>query len=203
MPSKKRSLLAASGAGGDSLYAEDVFSTYLYTGTGAARSIVNGIDLDGEGGLVWMKARSSSSSHSLIDTARGGTKQLKSDNANAEVTSAQNITAFNSNGFSLGDSSQINANTVDYCSWTFRKAKKFFDVVTYTGTGVANNVAHNLGSAPGMIIVKQVNGTESWNVYHESMGNNALIYLNYTDGKYQPNTNWNNTSPRTSSGSFS
>ena len=198
MPSKKRSLLAASGAGGDSLYAEDVFSTYLYTGTGAARSIVNGIDLDGEGGLVWMKARSSSSSHSLIDTARGGTKQLKSDNANAEVTSAQNITAFNSNGFSLGDSSQINANTINYCSWTFRKAEKFFDVVTWTGNATAGRqIPHSLGSTPGFIITKRRDGIDNWKCYHvgnPSPAEDHVIELDNTNAAGNEAI-WNDTAP--------
>jgi hypothetical protein len=46
---------AAAGQGGDKLYVEDVFSTYLYTGNGSTQTITNGIDLDGEGGLVWFK----------------------------------------------------------------------------------------------------------------------------------------------------
>jgi hypothetical protein len=36
-------------------YVEDVFSTYLYTGNGSTQTITNGIDLDGEGGMVWIK----------------------------------------------------------------------------------------------------------------------------------------------------
>ena len=40
-------------------YIEDVFSTYLYTGNGSTQTITNGIDLAGEGGLVWIKKRDS------------------------------------------------------------------------------------------------------------------------------------------------
>ena len=55
MPSNKKLLQAAAGsAGGDPLYVEDVFSTYLYDGNGSTQTITNGIDLDGEGGLVWL-----------------------------------------------------------------------------------------------------------------------------------------------------
>jgi hypothetical protein len=50
-------LLAAAGnAGGDPVYVDDVFSTYLYDGTGSSLEINNGMDLSGEGGLVWIKA---------------------------------------------------------------------------------------------------------------------------------------------------
>jgi hypothetical protein len=45
---------AAAGQGGDKLYVEDVFSTYLYKGNGSTQTITNGIDLDGEGGMVWL-----------------------------------------------------------------------------------------------------------------------------------------------------
>ena len=69
MATKKKMLQAAAGqaggAGGAVLNVEDVFSTYLYEGTGAAQTITNGIDLAGEGGLVWIKARTDGSSHSL------------------------------------------------------------------------------------------------------------------------------------------
>jgi hypothetical protein len=51
---------AAAGIGGAvaGAYIEDVFSTYLYTGNGSTQTITNGIDLDGEGGMVWTKSRS-------------------------------------------------------------------------------------------------------------------------------------------------
>ena len=51
--------LLQQGAGGGLAknYIEDVFSTFLYTGDGTSRSINNGIDLAGKGGLVWIKAR--------------------------------------------------------------------------------------------------------------------------------------------------
>jgi hypothetical protein len=52
-------LQAAAGAAGaaEGAYIEDVFSTYLYTGNGSTQTITNGIDLAGEGGMVWIKRR--------------------------------------------------------------------------------------------------------------------------------------------------
>ena len=51
----KKLIQAAAGAGGESVYVEDVFSTYVYEGSNAARTIDNGIALSDEGGLVWLK----------------------------------------------------------------------------------------------------------------------------------------------------
>ena len=97
-----KALTAAAGnAGSDPLYAEDVFSTYLYDGTGAAHTITNGIDLDGEGGLTWIKTRNTGTSawHSLSDTERGAGNILRSDLTNAQNFDTAEFTSFNSNGF--------------------------------------------------------------------------------------------------------
>ena len=58
MSGASKKLMGTTAAGGGPLAIEDVFSTYLYTGTSVARTITNGIDLAGEGGLVWLKWRS-------------------------------------------------------------------------------------------------------------------------------------------------
>jgi len=165
------------GAGGNTqgipLSVEDVFSTFLYKGNGSAQTITNNIDLSGEGGLVWAKQRTGSSSqHALFDTENGTLKALASSN-NAALATETSVTAFNSNGFSLAAFN--NTNNEDYVSWTFRKAPKFFDVVTYTGDGQAGRtVSHSLGSAPGMIIVKCTSsGSTIWPVYHRGVNNGS------------------------------
>ena len=161
---------AAGASGGDPVYVDDVFSTHLYDGNGGSQSINNGIDLAGEGGLVWMKRRSGTDSHILMDTLRPN-KVLRSNNNAAEVNTTTTITSFNANGFSLGNPSQsgVNDNGEDIVSWSFRKAKGFFDVVTYTGNGSDRDISHSLGSEPGSIWIKRTDATESWIVYHRSL----------------------------------
>jgi hypothetical protein len=182
-----KALTAAAGnAGGESLYVEDVFSTYLYTGTSTSpNTITNGIDLDGEGGLVWLKTRTAGFSHTLFDTERGVNKELYSDDAGAEG-SGTSLTAFNSDGFTLGTTSILyNSSSYNYASWTFRKAEKFFDVVTYTGNGVAGReISHNLGSAPAVIIIKSVSFANNW-LYNHNFGASGydLLYLDLTNAK--------------------
>lgn len=169
---------SGSGGGGAGGYVDDVFSTYVYTGTGADQDIENGIDLDGEGGLVWVKGRDQAFAHFLCDTERGPNNKLETQSASGEAFKAS-ISAFNSNGFSL-DASSLETNSAgppspgDYASWTFRKAKNFFDVVTYTGDGNAEQVVpHNLGANIGMVIIKQTAGgvdpstSTAWGVWHK------------------------------------
>jgi hypothetical protein len=161
--SKLAAVLGSSGNPGPKLYAEDVFSTYTYTGNGSSQSINNGIDLAGKGGLVWIKGRDIATEHNWVDTARGVNKQIRSDTTGAEITDSTSINAFNSNGFSMGSYAKINVNGNTYVSWTFRKAPKFFDIVTYTGDGTSGRqIPHNLGIGTGVVVIKAFNSTSNW-----------------------------------------
>jgi hypothetical protein len=194
-----KALTAAAGNAGESLYVEDVFSTYLYTGNGTSQTITNGIDLDGEGGLVWLQGRTSATGSRLDDTERPLNDHLRTFSTEAPLTYSV-FSSLNSNGFSLVDSN-MNSSGADYVSWTFRKAEKFFDVVTYTGDGVAGRtVAHNLGSIPACMIVKRTNAAQGWAVYHVGMDatnpENWMMRLNATNARFDLTpSRWNDTAP--------
>jgi hypothetical protein len=182
--------MGAAGAAGEKTYVEDVFSTYLYIGNGSTQTITNDIDLAGEGGLVWTKNRSSAVGHSLIDTVRGLRYQLDSASTSSgddlgTNPSFQAITAFNADGYNLGAdgfAQRVNQSGENYASWTFRKAPKFFDVVTYTGDGTNNRqIPHNLGSTPGFIILKKASTTGFWICYHRSLASGDYLVLNLTN----------------------
>ena len=195
MLGKQLTQAAAGSAAGEALYVDDVFSTYLYEGTSSTQSINNGVDLSGEGGLVWIKVRDTTDNHLLYDTERGATKQLISNSSNSQSTESR-FSSFNSNGFTVTtNDNEINQTVYDYASWTFRKAPGFFDVVTYTGNDAASqSVAHNLGSVPGMVVVKDL-GTNSWYVYHRSEGAGKYGVLNSTAAFTSSTVIWGNTTP--------
>jgi len=205
--SNNKLLIGASGGGSDPINVEDVFSTFLYEGNGGTQTINNGIDIAGEGGLVWIKNRDADDTHVLTDTVRGATKILQTPTAAAEATDDDTITAFNSTGFALGDDVKVNTNNESYCAWTFRKNPKFFDIVTYTGTGSTQNISHNLGAVPAVIIVKSLSSPyRGWSVYHKDAsptGNpqNGRVSLNTNSQWYEPPAIavfanlWNQTAP--------
>jgi hypothetical protein len=182
-----KKLMGTTAAGGGFTAIEDVFSTYLYTGTGSALTITNGIDLAGEGGLVWIKSRTSTSSNWLMDTERGmngAAAFLSSNTSNAAYAASSNGLTPNSNGFShVSGNPDLNGSGTDYASWTFRKAPRFFDVVTYTGDGTTNRaIPHNLGTTVGSIIIKCTSsaGTD-WVVWHRGLGDTDFLRLNLTN----------------------
>lgn len=195
----KKLLQAAAGAGGEALYVEDVFSTYLYTGDGTNPHVItNGINLADEGGLIWTKARDSVSiDNVLVDTERATGWLVSNSNAAAGGTSTAYL-SFNTDGYNIDNAfNNWNGTTIgDYASWTFRKAEKFFDVVTWSGNDTVRTIPHNLGSTPAVIIIKKTTTGQSWIVYHESLGPTKSIFLEQSAAE---NTNgslfFNNTAP--------
>lgn len=183
-------LMSALSGAEEKLYVDDVFSTYLYTGNSSAQTINNGIDLAGKGGLVWIKSRSNAYSNLLYDTNRGALNALFSETTDSAFTQTGSLTSFNSSGFNLGSNVGVNQANATYTSWNFRRAAKFFDVVTYTGNGAVggNNsqvINHSLGVTPGMIVVKASSAAgTNWVVWHKNLTNTYYILrLNTTDAQ--------------------
>lgn len=171
-------------------YIEDVFSTYLYSGNSGTLTINNGIDLAGKGGLIWFKGRSGSGgtwSHALFDTARGANLALATNLSNGNLNWSGSLSSFGSAGFTLGTDSAGVTNTSgnNYASWAFRKAEKFFDIVTYTGDGTNyRNIPHNLKSTPGCIILKHTSANgNNWRIWHRSLTPGYMLAFT-TDGQY-------------------
>ena len=159
-------MLLGVGAVAKKTYVDDVFSTDVYLGNATNnRSIVNNIDLATEGGLVFLKKRGNSAGWISCDTVTGANKQLEPNTAAAQTnltgTESNYLTAFNTNGFVIGDANKVNEHSgMEHASWTFRKAPGFFDVVTYTGNSSdTQTISHSLGCVPGLIIVKRTNDT--------------------------------------------
>jgi hypothetical protein len=204
MFSANTSQVAAGGGGAN--YIEDVFSTYLYTGTGSAQTITNGVDLSTKGGLVWVKNRSSAVLPFLFDTNRGmgfasQSPFLSTNSTDAQTDAGTNYIRADTTGFSYGSSasgSGVNAAPNNYASWTFREQPKFFDVVTAARVpGEANGrISHNLGSVPGFVIVKAIDYSgESWRCYHRSLGRNSTIQLSSTAAEFVFTNYWGTSDP--------
>lgn len=193
--------LASAPAASEGLDIPDVFSSYLYTGDGTNnRSITTNIDTDTEGGLVWIKNRTGSFDHELVDSERGDKQVLRSNRTGGEYND-NNAAVLTSTGFTISGGAGVNGNGDNFVAWTFRKAPKFFDVVTYTGNGTSGRtISHNLGSVPGCIMVKRRDTSGDWCVYHRAL--DATAPENYTQELNGNVTRtggvWNDTAPTSS-----
>lgn len=190
---------------------QDYFNTVLYTGTGDTSS-QTGVGFQPD--WVWIKQRSSPNRrHHLQDSVRGAGKILSSDATTAEESSSSYLTSFDSDGFSLGNSSETGGNNLTYASWNWKAggsgssntngtinttatsvaAHGGFSISTYTGTGSNATVGHGLSSAPKLVIVKRRNATENW-VVGEGTFTGRLL-LDETEAFADTDAQWRDTVP--------
>ena len=188
------------------------FNSKLYTGTGSSNAITG---VGHAPDLVWIKNRGTTHNHFWHDNVRGVQKAIFSNLTSAEDTNAQYLTAFGTDGFTVGTNGSINSNGDNYASWNWKangqgssntdgsinttytsvNTTAGFSISKYTGTGSNATVGHGLGVAPKMIMVKCTSETQDWFVYHNSIGTNALR-LN-GNGQSEGGV-WNSTAPTNS-----
>ena len=172
------------------------FNTVTWTGTGSAMSIT-GVGFQPD--WVWYKGRSFAYNHGLFDAVRGTSNFIKSNSTDAE-TSLSGVSAFNSDGFSLGtDAGGVGGSGDTFVAWNWLGANTTvsntqgsitstvsanttsgFSIVSYTGTGANATVGHGLGVAPKFIIFKNRSSATGWACYNVNIGASKYLALNET-----------------------
>nr|BAR39986.1 hypothetical protein [uncultured Mediterranean phage uvMED] len=176
------------------------FDTKLYSGTGSAQSITmdnSALSPD----FVWIKNRNANGSHDLYDIVRGADAVINSDATHAEYSGSGRLTAFGSNGFTLGSQSAVNISGGPFVSWVWdagtstvtnndgsiasqvrAQPSAGFSICTYTGAGSGSansdsgeSFGHGLNAKPELVIAKKRSGANSWPVYHGSTALGALV----------------------------
>ena len=176
-------MLLATSAGGVEVDIASLFDATTYAGNGDTRAIDNDLNISGTGGLVWIKNRDlDNNRNTLCDTVRGIYQRISSDLATP--TTSDNFSAvagFRTDGFVVKNTTETNASGYNYVAWCFLKGENFFDCLQYNGNNSEQNISHNLGSAPGMILIKNITtNSTNWRVFHKSLGANKYLTLNAT-----------------------
>ena len=185
------------------------FNPVLYTGNGTSQSIT-GVGFSPD--LVWVKSRNTASYwHNLVDTVRGNTKYLFSNDTTSETTQTTYLTSFDSDGFSIGSNANWNNNGTTYVAWNWRASDSSpvtntdgtitstvsantdsgFSVVSYTGNSTNGaTIGHGLGVAPKIVIVKNRDGGWQWIVDISNITGTTSdhLLLNSTAAKNSSNT---------------
>ena len=162
------------------------FQPVLYTGSTSAHDITFSGNSDLAPDWLWFKARSAASNHFLFDKIRGALQTISSDDTTAEVTSTGSMTAFGTDGFSLGDGGSDNdingVSGTTYVAWgwaangsgssntdgsinttaTSVNATAGFSIIEWSGTGANGTIGHGLGVQPSLYILKNTATTNSW-----------------------------------------
>ena len=178
------------------------FQTDLYTGTGS--SLANTFDgnSDMQPDWVWIKERNGATDHALYDSSRGVQEQLESNTTTAETTEATGLTAFGSDGFTVGALAQVNTSSDTYVAWGWKanggttasntdgditstvqvNSDAGFSIVTDSPpNNTARSIGHGLGVAPQVIIRRARNRVENWRVFHSAAGSTGALMLDNTD----------------------
>jgi len=195
------------------------FQIKLYSEAGAYTFDGNS---DMQPDFVWIKERNGTNEHNLFDSVRGTTKRLESSTNAAEQTSSTTLTAFGSDGFTVGNNPGTGQNGGNYVGWGWKVngsgSENTVGDLTVTALSVnqtagisigkivngftstssnSETVGHGLGAIPQVIIVKNTEATGDWQVYHVGIGNTKKIRLNSTSAGAD-STLFNNTTPTSS-----
>jgi len=196
------------------------FHTQLYTGNGSTQNITNNANAGNfKPDYIWTKARGDNGSHTNQDSNRGAGKQFY-PNLTYQEENVQGVSAFLTNGFSLGSNGTSNANNITHVAWQWKcnggttasnsdgtitstvqaNTTAGFSIITYTGTGSVGTIGHGLGVAPKMLIVKNRTTALDWAIYHKDLTDDGyVVAFNNTDAQADSGTNrWNHTAPTSS-----
>ena len=194
------------------------FQVKTYTGTGSSQAITLDGSEDMAPDLVWIKNRESARAPVLFDSVRGAEKRLVVSGADTSSTDSNMLTAFGSDGFTVGSSNEVNESSDGMVAWNWKagttsgltggtltptaysiNTTSGFSAIAYTGNASAGaTVPHGLGVVPEMMIVKSLNGATDWNMYHQdthSTPEDYILVLNTSAIRADNNTSWNDTAP--------
>jgi hypothetical protein len=178
------------------------FQTALYTGNAGTLAVVNDGNSDLQPDWVWCKRRDVSANHVLYDSSRGASKVLYSNLTDGEET-VSGVTAFNTDGFTLGSDGNANASSGSQVAWQWKanggttssntdgtitstvqaNTTAGFSIVTFTGTSTNVTTGHGLNQAPEIFFAKsRVSNSTNWNTYTSVIdGSLDYLFLNSTD----------------------
>jgi len=196
---------------------DEHFNTVLYTGNGSTQSIT-GVNFQPD--WVWLKDRDNATNHMLFDSVRGTGKELHSQNTDSETTQANTLTAFGSDGFSLGNNTDVNNSSQNFVAWNWLGANGTasntdgsitssvsvnqtagISIGTFTGTASVGTVGHGLNAVPSMIINRTITAAKDWMTYHHkntSAPETDYLALNSSNATADFEDVWNDTAPTSS-----
>jgi len=174
------------------------FNTKLYTGNGGTNALT-GVGFQPD--WTWIKNRTSGQDHQVYDAVRTATKTINSNSSNAESTVVNGLTAFGTDGFTLGDHNESNDSGDSYASWNWKAGTTFsnnagangadiassgsinttagFSIIKATSDSAADkNIAHGLGVVPDVIFSKNLDSGYNWDIYFKALGYNSALRLN-------------------------
>ena len=177
----------------------------LYTGDGSIQAITfNDTDTAMQPDVVWIKNRDAGDTFLFFDSIRGAGEKLHTSEHPEpnESTDDDTLTAFGSNGFTVGDDDKVNTNTEKYVAWCFKdSATAGFDLISYSGNSTNRTVSHSLSAVPHFYFILARGDDNRSNVYHKyntSAPETDYLMMAYSSATTDSANAWNDTAPTSS-----
>ena len=152
------------------------FQVKIWTGTGSSNALTLDGSEDMQPDYVAIKQRSSTQQWNTYDDLRGVQKYLGWNTTGQEETQSQGLTAFGSDGFTVGTDDMVNKSSSTYVAYCWKEsATAGFDMVLYTGSGSAHTISHSLSAVPSVVILKGRSFGDGWGQYHKTSGDPAIL----------------------------
>ena len=193
----------------------EYLDTNIWDGNGTSRNITTTLSPD----FVWIKGRSHATNNMIYDAVRGPTKVIYADTNSDEATQSTQLTAFNSDSFTIATANDVNYSGRTYVGYAWDAGSSTvtntdgtitsqvranqtsgFSIVTYTGGGAnGSTIGHGLNKKPELIFLKSRTAAENWFVNHPVGTGNGYLMLNQINAGDGSNaTVWNSTAPTSS-----
>lgn len=175
------------------------FDTVTFTGNGSTGQSITSLEFQPD--LIWLKNRSATNNHAMVNSVVGRAKGLYPDSNSAEFNSStgRDVASFDISGFTVGEpeqASSTNNNGSNIVAWCWKaggsstvtnndgnntsqvsvNAEAGFSILTYTGNGTNNSnitMGHGLGKKPGWVIIKNRDSTADFVTWITGIGGSA------------------------------
>jgi len=189
----------------------DYFNTVTYSGSETPQTIT-GVNFSAD--MAWFKNRTGTAAGgNIYDTVRGiSDGWLYTNETATSNNSGQPQITLNSDGYVLNSGYDlINDGSSTYVSWNWKangqgssntdgsinttytsaNTTAGFSIIKYAGTGSSGTIGHGLSATPKVLIIKEIDGTESWRVWHRNAPNYSTkaLSLDSTSAEFSQ-TNW-------------
>ena len=191
------------------------FSATVHAGNASNGHAITGVGFQPD--FVWSKTRTGTYDWFMVDSVRGNTKYLRSNEPDDEDTYTDVLTSFDSDGYTLGAAGKMNESSHSHVAYNWKAGGSAVSASNLTGVGTATisantdagfsivqwtstqggpvSYGHGLSQTPEFVITKSVTDDDYWSVGHESLGWDKAWNLNDRRTAVDSTAYWNDTSP--------
>ena len=162
-------------------------------------------------GFSWIKNRDATDNHILQTRVTGIYNYVESNTTDGQDTDTNSVQRFLQQGVQIGNMDAVNTSAESYVLWQWANdgaetsngdgaitttiranTAAGFSMGTYTGdnAAVSSTIGHGLGVTPELVIVKPLERSSSWTLWHTSLSANKILQIDHNGAEVTPNAGY-------------